>query len=427
MRHRRIFTFLLIFSFVILMSLNASAAEEKSIVSPAISVVAKNSYVAKSCLAGDAFTFDAEDFEKALNLSNVSSITITRLPDNTEGVLKLGNVEIDEGQTISRANIGYMNYVFLGEGVSESSFDFTANGEVHELECKVFSLKRKNEKPLADVRNDVNASTYKNVNLYGKLDGYDPDGDSIIYEVVKTTENGILKLEQNGEYVYKPTGNYVGKDSFKYVVVDKYGNYSSSVEVSINVDMQSTSMVFSDMHDGKYHVAAINFTEKGIMSTKELGGNYYFDAGAEISRVEFLVMAMKNLGVECKADGDKTVFYDDAQIPEGYKSYVNTAVLMEFVSGKIDSSGNIVFAPNDKITRAEAAVILSRMTELESPVLKPVFADDHTIPAWAENAVYSLTYIGVMENENGYVSATETLKKGECAYMLYNLDRYIND
>ncbi len=426
MKHRRIFSFLLILCFAVLLSAGVSAAEEKSIVSPAINVVAKNSYVAKSCLASDTFTFDADDFERALNLSKVSSITITKLPDKTEGVLKLGNVEISEGQTISRANIGFMNYVFLGEGIDKSSFNFSANGEVHELECKLFSLKHKNEKPLADTKKDIEASTFKNVSLYGKVDGYDPDGDSIIYEVIKTTENGILKLDQGGEYVYKPTGNFIGKDSFKYVVVDKFGNYSSIGEVSISVDMQSSSMVFADLNGGKYHVAAISLTEKGIMPTGELGGEYYFEPDAEISRIEFLVMSMKNLGINVKVEDDTTVFSDDAQISKGYKGFVNTALEMGIVSGKIDAGGNLVFAPNDKITRAEAAVILSRMTELESPVLKPVFADEHTIPAWAESAVYSLAHVGIMENENGYVSATDTLKKGECAYMLYNLDKYVN-
>lgn len=426
MKYRRILGVMLVLVFTVILCLSASCAEEKSIVTPALNVVAKNSYVAKSCLASDTLTFDADDFEKALNLSEVSSITVTRLPDRTEGVLKLGNVEISEGQTVSRANIGFMNYVFLGEGTNKGSFDFTVNGEVHELECKVFSIKHKNEKPIAGAKNETEASTYKNVNLYGELDGYDPDGDSIIYEVIKTTENGILKLNEDGEYVYKPTGNFVGKDSFKYVVVDKFGNYSSTAVVTINVDMQGTSMVFSDLSDGKYHVAAINLTEKGIMRTAEIGGEYYFEPDSEVSRIEFLAMSMRNLGITVQTGADTTVFADDSQIPSGYKQYVNTAIDMGIVSGKIDADGNVVFAPNDKITRAEAAVILSRMTKLESPVLKPVFADEHTIPAWAESAVYSLSYIGVMENENGYVSANDTLKKGECAYMLYNLDKYVN-
>lgn len=426
MKYRRILGFMLVLVFAVLFSLSVSCEGEKSIVTPALNVVAKDSYVAKSCLASDTVTFDADDFEKALNLSKVSSITVTRLPDRTEGVLKLGNVEISEGQTVSRANIGFMNYVFFGEGTNAGSFDFTANGEVHELECKVFSLKHKNEKPIANAKNETEASTYKNVNLYGKLDGYDPDGDRIIYEVVKTTQNGILKLNKDGEYVYKPTGNFVGRDNFKYVVVDKYGNYSSTATVSISVDMQGTSMVFSDLNDGKYHVAAISLTESGIMPTVEIGGEYYFEPDSEVSRIDFLVMSMKNLGIKAEAGADTTVFADDSQIPNDYKKYVNTAIRKGIVSGKIDADGNIVFAPNDKITRAEAAVILSRMTELESPVLKPVFADENTIPAWAESAVCSLAYIGVMENENGYVSVNDTLKKGECVYMLYNLNKYVN-
>ena len=214
----------------------------------------------------------------------------------------------------------------------------------------------------------------------------------------------------------------MGRDSFKYVALDEYGNYSSSREIKLDVESQRSSVVFSDITAGEYHVAAIKLTEKGIMSAHEVDGNYYFYPDSELGRLEYLVMAMKSMNIEVSSNGENTVFADDALIPTNLKGYVNTAVKLGIAGGKIDSSGNLVFAPNDKITRAEAAVMLNNMVELDEPILSPVFADAGTLPSWAEGAIYCLTSNGIMPNKNGYVSALETLNRDEGAYMLYMLE-----
>ena len=132
------------------------------------------------------------------------------------------------------------------------------------------------------------------------------------------------------------------------------------------------------------------------------------------------------MGIEIENTTAKTVFTDDAEIPENLKGYVNTAVKLGIISGKLDKNGNPVFAPNEKITRAEAAVLLNNMSELEKPVLTPVFADSNTLPHWAEEAIYCLSYNGVMPSDNGYISAGESLEKGEGVYMIYMLGRVSN-
>ena len=86
-----------------------------------------------------------------------------------------------------------------------------------------------------------------------------------------------------------------------------------------------------------------------------------------------------------------------------------------------DENGNPVFSPNEKITRAEAAVMLNNMCELEVPVSKPLFTDRNSVPAWAESAVYCLAANGIMPYSNGCVAASEILNRGEGVYMLYNL------
>ena len=412
-----------VFCFSISLITGVSAKDEQSIVSPALNIVSGNSHVALSCMADSVISFDAEDFERALNLSYISSVTVTKIPDRTDGVLYLGGSEIKVGQTVSRSNIGYMTFEFLGENINKSTFCFATNYSAHEIECELYSLKHANSAPIIDVAQDVEASTYKNVSLFGKLSAYDKEGDTLIFEVVKQPKNGILKVDPDGEYVYTPINGYTGKDSFKYVAVDKYGNYSTLCEQKLKVELQRSSLVYNDISCEEYHVAAINLTEKGIISAQEVDGKYYFYPGAELGRLEYLVMAMKNMGVEIESSSSQTVFADDADIPQNLKGYVNTAVKLGIISGKIDADGNLLFSPNAKITRAEAAVILNNMTELEKPILTPVFADSNQLPTWAEDAIYCLSYNGIMPTDNGYISAGETLEKGEGVYMIYMLGK----
>ena len=411
---------IIIFCFSLSLVTGVSALENE-IVSPALNVVAQSSHVAMSCIAQKEVSFDADDFEKALNLSYLSSITITKLPDRAEGVLYLGQSEVTCGQTVSRANIGFMSFEFLGENVNESAFCFSASYSPHEIQCKLYSLKYANTAPEADMNEDAEVFTYKNVNVYGKLRAYDKDGDDVFIEVVRQPENGILKISPNGEYIYTPVNGYFGKDSFKYVAVDKYGNYSKLYEKKITVETQKSSLVYCDILSDEYHVAAINLTEKGVVSASEVDGKYYFYPNGELGRLEYLVMAMKSIGIEAENTSDKTVFYDDYAIPENLKGYVNTALKLGIISGKLSSDGNLLFAPNEKITRAEAAVMLNNMKKLDSPVLSPVFADGDSVPRWAQEAINCLSYNGIMTNNNGYISASETLKKGEGIYMIYML------
>ena len=222
---------------------------------------------------------------------------------------------------------------------------------------------------------------------------------------------------ETGEYVYQPNGNYVGKDSFKYVVKDKYGNYSAAAEVSITVNRSSLASDFDDMKDSAAHSAAIKLTEKGIMSGTNVGGEYYFQPEKSVSRGEFVVMAMKTLGIRQVNELRVTDFADDADIPTSMKGYIATAYELGYVNGSyLDEK--LCFLPNEQITRAEAAVIVGRMIEAATPVITPTLTDGEAIPSWAESAVYSLTSMGILDTTDGAIRANEVLTRADTARML---------
>jgi len=70
------------------------------------------------------------------------------------------------------------------------------------------------------------------------------------------------------------------------------------------------------------------------------------------------------------------------------------------------------FQPNREITRAEAAVMLSRLLPAGTPIPDTEYAD---VPAdaWYAEAVKTLAGLGVLEAENGLLNTGKTVTKGE--------------
>ncbi len=422
---KRLFTALFLLAAVLILpriATTAVYAEEKMpIVSPGIHVLAEENGMAKAGMRGKELSFDRDDFSRALNLSKISSITVTSVPKADEGKLMVGNTVVNNGLTVSGSNISLLTFASASSGVTSSSFTFRPNGASYEIECLIYMLDEVNYAPTAYLASSasLDVSTYQNVKHYGKLAGYDPDGDECIYEIVSYPEDGLLVLKDktSGEYSYTPVSGYTGKDSFKYVVKDKYGNYSAAAEVSIEVSRASFSSAFDDMSNSPAHSAAIKMTEAGIMSGTQIGSGYCFQPDKSVSRAEFVAMAMQAIGIKEVSSLRTTDFADDGAIPSLMKGYVTAAYELGYVNGKY-VDGKLCFMPDEAITRAEAAVIVGRMIDAATPVISPSFEDSEDIPVWAKNSVLSLSSLGLLTSVDGEIRATELMSRGDTAIML---------
>ena len=403
-----------------------SAEQNAGRISAGLDVLAEQSQMTKTGLVGDGMSFATADFERALNLSSLASITVTKLPSRADGVLYLGSAEVSEGQVISRANIGYLTFVPGGGEVRDSSFCFSVDG-AYEMRCNLRLVEKVNYSPTLSLvsKTSLAVSTYENIAVYGTLSATDPEGDAMTYEIVARPKNGRLILEDafHGTYCYVPSKGYTGKDSFRYVAIDRYGNYSEARTVTLTVERGENIFVFSDLENSVYHVPAISLTERGIMSSTEIGGEYYFYPAGAVSRIDFLTMAMKTMGIAPDAASAKTVFADDEGISAGARSYVNAAQKRGYICGKIGENGELLFAPDDPITVAEAAVILMNMTGASAPDAVPTFAEGSAVPTWASEAVYTMASMGVIGEQGQTLDATKTLTRGQTASMLYALGR----
>ncbi|MBO5305342.1 MAG: S-layer homology domain-containing protein [Clostridia bacterium] len=426
MKIKKITLAMLLLCFALFLVLNVGAIERSACVSTGLDILAARTEMVKAGLVNNDIAFDAEDFERNLNVSALSSVTVTSLPSRADGVLYLGNGEVSVGQTISRENLGYLNFVFVNEEIRDSRFCFTSNLGDYEISCKMCLVDTINRAPIVsfDTKKSISVCTYRDVAVYGELEATDADGDDFFFEIVAYPKNGTLTMEDasGGVYRYFPLNGYCGEDSFRYVAVDRYGNYSAAAEVSLKVDMQKNRLVYADMNNSISHAPAIALTERGIMSAATIGDKSYFYPSKTVSRLDFLVAAMKAIGLEDVEDCSSTVFDDDESIPEGLRGYVSLAQQKNYICGRIDREGRLLLSPDDDITRAEAAVILARMLAKPLPDATPVFADGADVPAWARDAVYTLAELGVMDVRNGYVEASATLNREQAAYMLYMLE-----
>jgi hypothetical protein len=91
----------------------------------------------------------------------------------------------------------------------------------------------------------------------------------------------------------------------------------------------------------------------------------------------------------------RTGFYDDASIPMWVKPYVSTALMSGIITGYKDDNGNLVFAPQDPITFAEAAVVLNKMLNI-TDVASVSAADYGACPVWSAQAEANLAACNIM-------------------------------
>ena len=402
---------------------------EIPVVSYGLNVLAAQTDMAISAPVGNEVFFSADAFARALNLSKVNYITVKSTPASTDGELLLGSTRVVAGQTVTAENLSYMSFCAAADDMTHASFTFTANGMATVMRCNIYLLQGANYTPTVSMASDLSlhVSTYRDLAVHGTLSTYDPDGDSLIFEIVSYPKNGSVKLTDSelGSYVYTPCDGYVGSDSFTYIARDRYGNYSASATVDLRVAVSGTSVTYVDMEDSEAYAAALALTEAGVMSGTQVGNQYYFYPEQGVSRVEFLVMAMNAVGITEVPPCNATIFYDDADIPASMKGYVAAAYELGYISGTLEN-GLLCFLPGEEISRAQAAVMLDHIIGLSDVAVTPTFADTSEIPVWAKDAIYSLNSVGIMNPSGGYISPTEKLTRAQSARMLAAAMEYAN-
>ena len=397
---------------------SAASADEPMAVSHALHVIANDSSMAMAGIKGGRITFDSEVFARAMNRSSVESITITEAPPIADGELLIGTSVVNGNQTVSGANLSLMTYAQKSDAGASSYFKFRCDDSPYEIKCELYMLDSVNRAPTLSTAPELtlDVSTHKNVKLYGTLSAYDPEGDDMKIEIVSYPKRGILTMVDaaEGRYTYSPAENFTGSDSFTYVARDKYGNYSASKTVSLTVRSTAASVEYEDLLDSPYHNAALTMAEYRIMGAGE--GSLFLPDGT-VSREDFLIMAMRSVGMTDVAEASTTPFADTADMTPTGRAYISAAYELGYIKGTYIGD-TLCYLPNEPISRAEAAVIVANIIDAATPAVTPVFGDSADVPAFAQGAMASLNYMGILADRGGSIMANADLTRGEAAEML---------
>lgn len=392
-------------------------------------VIASDVKMIKTGLIGQKISFTDGDFKSALVLSDFDSITITKIPSSTEGTLLLSGRRVGKGRVIKRANLGALVFIPASDTVTNCSFKFTVDNGAGgaEIECIMKFIEKINYAPEA-IGDSVSASTIntqESISFYGNLAATDPEGDALEYIIVTQPKRGSVTITEKeaGRYCYTPNDGYVGSDKFTYVVRDEYGNYSTPVLVTVKVRERMSEAVYRDMENREEYNAAVAMTAMGIMNGRQVGDDMYFEPDETVSRAEFVTMAMKCAGIRADTTLSSTYFDDDDEISVSLKGYIATAQRIGLVNGDF-KNGELLFSPNEEITKYEAAKILATLIRTDTDGEESVFATEYDIPVWARGAVYAMCSIGVFNNEDAK-TLSESVTRADIAEYLYKISEML--
>ena len=415
------FLFFCIFA-ILAFSISVSASEKLSL---AIDVIAYENNMVKAGVVYDGeLNFDAYDFDESVG-TNVKSIRITSLPDASVGKLMLDDLYVVKNQIIKREDFASLKFIPRAQSNKECSFHFIPSSGNYEIECTLKVIREVNYYPITTNGASVSTWTNKDVSRFGVLDGYDPEGDSLRFEVVSYPKKGLVQITntKTGDYKYTPYEGVSGKDSFTYRVMDSYGNYSAPCTVNIKIERTKTTLVFDDMSGHKAENAAIEIANTYMSCIKNSDNTHSFEPEKAVTREEFLFLVMRVMGAKDVPTISQTRFADDKEISSEYKGYFESAFALGIISGDRKSDG-IYVNPKAEITTAEASVIINKIIGASSSNTKSSFADEDEIPEWAKESIVSLEGLGILTKENGKIKPNSPLTRAQTAQILMSLLEY---
>jgi hypothetical protein len=148
-----------------------------------------------------------------------------------------------------------------------------------------------------------------------------------------------------------------------------------------------------------------------------------FEPQRTVNRAEYVALIVRMMRME-NPNALTTAFTDVAK-DDWFASVVATAVEKQFVSGVGEGS----FAPNDMVTREQAAKIITnvlRTVEKTDSDNSVPFTDQSDISSWAAQDISYLVQKGLLQGyEDGSFKPKKELSRAEAAALIYRLMNYI--
>lgn len=369
---------------------------------PGGAVIAEDSSVSKASPMGAPIAFTAED----LCSGNEKEVFFLELPADSAGSLQYDGREVLLYEKLPLSKADRLCFVPAESFCGEVQLVCRAD----DSPARIILLSFGQKPDLAPTASDLTISTLRDISCFGLFDTSDSEGPTTV-ELISKPKQGTVTLSADGMgFIYTPTAGKTGSDKFQYAAVDSYGNRSETATVRVRVEKPVSDLRYADLAGNYAELAAVRLAERDILTGENLAGENFFTPTAAVPRGDFFVMAMKAVG-RLPVDTENASLTGDRAV--WTSNYVATASASGLIAG--DDHGAL--RVSEDITRGEAAVMLSRLLNLEEAGADPGFADE--TPAWAADSVAKLHQAGILLGyEDGTFRADHIMTRAEAAQML---------
>lgn len=276
-------------------------------------------------------------------------------------------------------------------------------------EIKLYNESDRRE--ISEIYTEANEELQLNLSAAAYVGGKQLISDDTLFNW--SVEGNIGTITQDGIFTLADTSNKSG--SIKVTA----GNTTKSIAVYIS-DYPKPVNPFADTKGHWAETILSMMAHNGVIKGIDGNGQLLFKPDNDMTRAEFASMISNFMQIDLsKYEKEELVFADSADIPLWAQNCVKAMYSLEVIQGRNEGEG-IVFAPFDKITRAEAMTILGRILDYDGDMAELDFADREDIPKWAEESMKKLLGAKII---NGYSDNTilpnNNVKRAEAVSMIY--------
>lgn len=235
-------------------------------------------------------------------------------------------------------------------------------------------------------------------------------GKSLYISVTPVAKNEPKQGEAVKSQTYKIASSsngssYTGSSSGGSFTTNKK-NDNVNTETNKKDDVgNDEKIIFSDIENHWAKEIILSMYEKGIINGK---GEKLFMPDGEITRAEFASIIARLYNLETGENA-----FNDVSDDDWFKDAVTAVYKAGYMSGD-----NGCFRPNDKITREEICVVIKNILKLEASDAENFFTDASEISDWARGAVYATQELGIVKGDNGFFKPKSSATRAEATVML---------
>lgn len=185
-----------------------------------------------------------------------------------------------------------------------------------------------------------------------------------------------------------------------------------------NISQPENNETFSDIKEHWAKQTIENMAKQGIISGV---GDGKFEPDREVTRAEFCAMVCRAFGIN---ESSTEKIFKDVENGSWYEKNINAAAKAGIING-FDG----YFKPDDNINREEMASIMMNILKYKNYDLNVTsvspFADDNEISTWAKDAVEKLSGLGVIKGKENGFEPKDNATRAEAATVIERLSQLI--